>query len=450
MPFLPYSPRLQSRRTNFWLVIVLGLMMVSSVWVESPPSVYAAEANDVGYRGFSYGTICSSTPTGEKPESKLWWNDGIWWGSLCNPTTNRYHIHRLDVATQQWIDTGTRLDSRPLSKADTLWDAKSQKLYVASHLFTTNARPVETAGEWGRLYRYSYNSSTKTYSLDTGFPVTITKGKSEALVLDKDSTGQLWVTYVESGKVMINHSTTDDLTWGEPVALPVDQSTSVNVDFDDISSLISFGGNKLGVMWSNQLTSRMYFAVHHDGDADDVWHLEETALPVADCTEGCVDDHINLAADNSGRIFAATKTNFTRSSTPHLVLLTRDVHGKWTSHTYDQVRDYQTRPVVVLDEEHERLYMFATSPEIGGTIYYKSTALDTIQFSVGRGEPFIQSATDTQINNATSTKQNVNSKTGLVVLASDSSTQHYLHNYLDLRPADPESIQKIFIPLVSK
>ncbi|MEZ4659729.1 MAG: hypothetical protein R2911_19410 [Caldilineaceae bacterium] len=32
----------------------------------------AAGAVDAGFRTFSFGATCNSTPTGEKPESKLW------------------------------------------------------------------------------------------------------------------------------------------------------------------------------------------------------------------------------------------------------------------------------------------------------------------------------------------------------------------------------------------
>jgi hypothetical protein len=47
------------------------------------------------------------------------------------------------------------------------------------------------------------------------------------------------------------------------------------------------------------------------------------------------------------------------------------------------------------------------------------TNLKNISFSERLGEPFIQSITDVNINNATSTKQNVNSATGLPVLRID-------------------------------
>jgi hypothetical protein len=81
--------------------------------------------------------------------------------------------------------------------------------------------------------------------------------------------------------------------------------------------------------------------------------------------------------------------------------------------------------------------MFATAPESGGVIYYKTTDINNIQFPLGLGNPFIKSSTDVRINNATSTKQNLNSLTGLVILASDSTTHFYLHNYLSLNAGSP-------------
>jgi Ca2+-binding RTX toxin-like protein len=87
----------------------------------------------------------------------------------------------------------------------------------------------------------------------------------------------------------------------------------------------------------------------------------------------------------------------------------------------------------MIDEEHRDLYMFASAPCCdGGAIYYKKTALANISFPEGVGTPFIQSATDTHINDATSTKQNVNSDTGLLVQASDDTSQFYVHNIIDL------------------
>jgi hypothetical protein len=142
------------RSKNLWIIILalLGLSFTEG------SALGQADPVTVGYRSFSYGepnARCNSTPTGEKPESKLWWNDGYWWGSLCNDAAEAYYIYRFDLATHSWIDTGTQLDNRPNTKADVLWDAADQKLYVVSHVFTNNGQPSSSASTWGRLYRYS-------------------------------------------------------------------------------------------------------------------------------------------------------------------------------------------------------------------------------------------------------------------------------------------------------
>jgi hypothetical protein len=159
---------------SFLIIVVIFGLLFSNV-----PGALASTPVEVGYRDFSYpkGTGGNSEPTGEKPESKLWWNDGYWWGSLWSTAGNAYHIYRLELSTQDWIDTGVAIDDRLASRADALWDG--QRLYVVSHLFAANAGAPAVSGQRGELYRYSYNSQAKTYSLDSGFPIEVTGGKSE-------------------------------------------------------------------------------------------------------------------------------------------------------------------------------------------------------------------------------------------------------------------------------
>ena len=155
------------------------------------------------------------------------------------------------------------------------------------------------------------------------------------------------------------------------------------------------------------------------------------------------DDHINLKsleADSSGRVFAAVKTSVgdvanPDSNAPLIDVLVLGTDGTWKQPvTFGRVVDDHTRPMLLIDEEHRNLYVFATAPAGGGTIYYKEASLDSLSFPEGKGTPFIQSSTDLKIDNATSTKQNLNSATGLLVLASDNASDHYLHNTLDLGP----------------
>ncbi len=393
------------------------------------PGAWAA--SQVGFRDFPYGSGLNHPPTTAKPESKTWWNDGTWWACLYNSKLKNYDIYRL--GDQEWVDTGTPIDDRPNSSADVLWDSSSNKLYVASHLFSNTGSSSSSSSNWARLYRFTYHASSKVYSQDSGFPVDITKGKSETLVLAKDSTGRLWVTYVQSSKVMVNHSTSSDDTWGTPFVLPV-SSSAASVKSDDISSVISFGGSKIGIMWSNQSKQITYFAVHSDTAGDRTWQTEEKALGGGvHCSVDCSDDHINLKADSAGRVYAAVKTSEESSASPRIRLLVRSTAGSWASYTFATKKYGHTRPIVLLDEQHNRLYMFATAPEAAGNIYYKTTALDDIEFSDGLGRTFIDTPQDTKINDATSTKQNLTTQTGMLVLASDDETTHYyLHNLVSL------------------
>jgi PKD repeat protein len=421
-------------------IVIAVLFALHSIF--GAPSTQAAVSPD-GYRDFQFGSSCNSTPTGEKPESKLWWNDGRWWGSLC-ATDNHYHIFRLDLGTQKWLDTGTLLDDRPTSKADTLWDAANKKLYVASHVFTTSAAPTSTQSNWGRLYRYSYNAGI--YTLDTGFPVTVSKGKSESMVLAKASNGILWVTYVESNKVMINHSSGSDTSWGTPYTLPVTGAS--NLSSDDISANIAFDTStaspKIGVLWSNQNDKKMYFAWHADADQNDQnWSgfavfTSNTQNPAA------ADDHINIKLQSDGRgVYAVTKTSNTSSSAPLIVLVSCSVscavaNGWSIAEVYKKV-DNQTRAILLIDKAHGELNVFSAT-EGGGSIYRKKSPITNPSFPPGLGDQFVfirKTASDAKINNPTSTKQNVDSTTGLVVLASDAVARDYLHNYDPLASGTP-------------
>src|SRR5258708_4858088 len=94
----------------------------------------ASAASETGFRDFTYGTGIDHSPTEPKPESKVWWNDGTWWASLYNTKLKGYDIYRLDGT--KWSDTGTPIDDRIESSADALWDAATEKLYIASHIFS--------------------------------------------------------------------------------------------------------------------------------------------------------------------------------------------------------------------------------------------------------------------------------------------------------------------------
>ncbi|MGH3922936.1 MAG: hypothetical protein ACRDTT_08730, partial [Pseudonocardiaceae bacterium] len=279
------------------------------------PTPPAAAAADVGHEGPSFSGATGS-PSGSKPQSKLWLNDGLWWASMFDTVSKDFHIFKLDTSTQKWTDTGTALDDRTNSRADVLWDGS--KLLVASHVFSESP----ASGTPSRLYRYSYSSASKKYTLDAGFPTQINNVKTETLVIDKNSgsSARLWATWVQDNKVFVNSANADGTGWGTPFVLPVSDAT---VAKDDIASLVSYGGNKIVIVWSNQTNSNVYYSVHVDGQPNGTWAQTRVASGGA---PGIADDHISLRSlqEANGKVYAAVKTSLSNSNDPLNLLLEYD------------------------------------------------------------------------------------------------------------------------------
>src|SRR5512133_2422258 len=172
------------RRFHFHLRPILSALALLAVIVSflsfGGITALASSPVEYGYRDFKFpsGTGGINEPTGGRAESKLWWNDGYWWASLWSSTGAAYHIYRLELSTQDWVDTGVAIDDRQGTRADALWDGTH--LYIASHIWVSFGVTASSPNR-GELFRYSYNPSNKTYTLDSGFPVEITRGESETL-----------------------------------------------------------------------------------------------------------------------------------------------------------------------------------------------------------------------------------------------------------------------------
>ena len=414
------------------LALVLSLLV---------PVTSSAAVGDIGYQGKSF-TGSSGAPTADKSQAKLWFNDGLWWADMFDPVSKTYHIFRLDRFTNSWVDTGTQIDNRATSRGDVLWSGGH--LYVASGVKAASSA-VNVTGQPARLYRYSYNSSSKTYSLDAGFPVSINNVSSESITLDRDSGGTLWATWTQGQSVFVNSTTVNDATWGTPFVL--DAVGASNLDVDDLSALAAYGNNRVGLMWSNQSTSTFYFATHRDGDARTSWTSK-----VAVASPKTADDHINLKqleGDNLGRVYAAVKTSHDdggTSAAAQTQLLALNVNsGNWDTYVYGTVADCHTRPQIVLDSTNKVIRMFATAPTSAGcsysgapgSIYEKTTPMNKIAFAPGRGTPVIRDAASENMNDVSTTKQNVTNASGLVVLASNDSTSRYWHADMNLADTKP-------------
>jgi hypothetical protein len=411
--------------------LVSAVFAIALAMALTCPGAALAQEADVGLEGPSFAGT-SSRATAQAEESKAWWNDGAWWAVLWATAPEAHHVFRLDPSDGQWVDTGVSVDDRGTARVDVLWDG--QHLYVSSH---KHSGPT-TSEQASRLYRLRYDTATRRYEVERGFPVSIDDGYGPGgLVIDKDARGRLWAAWVEDGKVTVNRtlcdSGCDDRRWGTPFVLPVD---GADAGQDDVASLVAFG-ESVGVLWSNQVDGLFHFAEHDVAAPDAVWE-PSVAIPGLPAN-----NHVNMKADGQGRVFAVVKTSDPSETTPLIALLARDAAtGGWSVTPVSAGSTDHTRPILLVDEDHDAVYVVAAGPWLAGTrdqfgqaIYVKGSAAAELAFPDGEGDALLRSSRPSFLSDPTSTKQPLDRQTGLVVLAADEESQHYWHNRLPLEAA---------------
>ena len=226
------APALSNRGRVRRAVAALATAALVTAGLAAATSPAQAAPVTVGYRDFSYGTV--SAPTGQKPESKLWYTqDNVWWGSMFNSSTRRYEIYRFDLASQSWSTTGVSIDARASTEADALYDRPRQAL---RRLAREGHRQVADLSMKYEQYTYTSGSLDARRRLSCHH----TSVKPRDAVLDRDSTGTVWVIWTEPNgaggrKVEIAHSLADTQHWSAPYDLPGTSHAS-NLGTDEIAT----------------------------------------------------------------------------------------------------------------------------------------------------------------------------------------------------------------------
>ncbi|HEX6885078.1 MAG TPA: PKD domain-containing protein [Planctomycetota bacterium] len=377
--------------------------------------LYAASAGGValaqGAPGPSYAGVQGS-PSAAKAQSKLWWNDGSWWGCLWSVAGRSWTIHRLDAATETWIDTGTAVGPRSADRADCLWDGA--KLCIATNRYTNGAGQ---AGHALELHRFGYDPDTGVYALDAGFPVAIGDASTEVLTLERDSTGRLWAAWTAQRHVWVAHTLGDDRRWSLPALHP---RIPGELSGDDVCALVAVPDGRLALLWSDQPGSAFRCSLRGDADAPADWGPAEVVVD----GPGAVDDQLSVRAARDGRLFAALK-----SATDFVLLAERGVLGGWSLTIVAPPAAGWSRPLLVLDDEQRVVHLFGVSPGPLGAVYHKSAPMDAPAFGAGVGAPILVDPGQPAFADPTSTKQAVDGRTGLVVLASHRPRREYGHHH---------------------
>lgn len=431
------------------IAVAALLGVISLVYADGSPT--APYTLDTGYLGHHYGpkppdVIPDPPPPGldvqddhtaTRTQSKLWWHDGRWWAALWNADLHEYHIYLLDWGTQVWQDTGVAIDGRFDTLNDVLMDSASNTLYILSHIQQDNPSRVNSASNWARLYRYTYDDALNTYVPDPSSPFQgINEDKTNSVVIDKDTNDNLWATYVsrEQGggdnyQVYVNVSEDDGETWGPRYTLNPDIAGAL-VDTDDVSTIVPVD-NTVALLWTNQVDGHLYYAKYDTAeDFDDPAAWQTQAISVT----GGIDDHLSVKVNSAGQIFAAVKTG-NDAGGPLVGVVAIDTDGTAYFHEFSDADDQDTRPIISIDEASNQVYVFVTGKAGGSMICYKAASMSNLAnmtFPEGNcGTSFIEDLEYDRFDSSTTSKHNVNDTTGLVVLASeDHSGRVYGHNVM--------------------
>jgi len=470
------------------ILISLGLAAIVATGTVLAGTPVTAGWRDHGYAGGAF------RPASDKPESKLWYTDEgggnvQWWGGMfrfsTSPPLSEFRIYKLSSDKSTWSPTTTIVDRRDNTHGDYLWDEASNTLYVASVAMPNTSSPfaVPATPDDVRIFRYTYSAASDTWTqiggslsyraiLGTGSTASPAfRGGAWSVSIDKDSSGRLWVVLTQAHEVRYSFSDDNGQTWTAAAQLPTQGSNTINVGAmsdSDIASVIAFGNgskNTVGVMWSDQddlpaATNNGYYfstiAAGADPTVGGNWSTDK--LPNGGLGNIYADNHINMKATSDGAVYMVGKANTdtVNCATLKTRLLT-PLYRRTTGGTWDAPRlvgtagDCETRPQLAISEELNTIYVFLTAPNGGGVIYRKSAPLsgpDAFDFRgpadeiVKRGVTFIKSSSETLIDDASTTKQEVTSASGIAVIANNllnkagTNLKFYLHGFMALPASD--------------
>ena len=333
---------------------------------------------------FAYGEAGTPSPLGDTGQSRLWFQDGTWWGVFLTAATGDQRIYRLDAASNAWSDTGVIVDDRDFARMDVISDDGG--VVIAS------AGPQPYDGHALRIIRFSYDPSARTYRGDPNASVVITDEGVEDVTIARTDDGRLWVSYREGGRMAVDHSLDSDLAWRGPFVPVVAEGEIERV-------AIAALGDRVAVVWTTPHDDMVSMAWHDTGGPEDIWAASPGAR-LAGLSLG--EDELSVATDPSAgseHLFVAVKTSAElaphRSQLdPQVVLVEFDIGQAPTSYLFGRVDDQHSDPIILIDRDARELYVVAAAPKAGGALYYKRTSLDDIKFPTGLGTLFVPAAED--------------------------------------------------------
>jgi hypothetical protein len=406
LPPPPPPSSLPSLLLPSWLLVAL---LLAQLTVAAPGHAASGDVLPRTYAGAVYGAPDDVSPTAQQPQSKLWFHDGAWWALMVRAGEAGVGVHEL-MPDHTWRPTGTVVDAAPSAVADVL--SQDDLVHAVTRRSDGTLQVVTLA----------YDGGARAFRPTSTVDVAVAP-QAEDVTIARDTLGRLWLAWTVLTRLAVTRSGPDGRNWLEPFT-PTPEGLGLGLG--EKASIVAFDAS-VGVMWSDQDAGAFHFAEHRDSDPDDVW-VSQTPL----AGPAMADDHVNLKVldGDPDVLVAAVKTSKgdlgEGATEPSILVLVRPAAAAaWTSAVVGTVAERLTRPVVLLDRGNRLVYVFAAAGS--GRVVFKTSPLDELAFAPGPGGRFVDEGASARLSDPTSTKQSVHAGTGLVVLASDTTTARYSH-----------------------
>ncbi len=413
------------------LALALTLGIVGTIVANAPlASALATKLTANGQMDFVYGPAvddAGGTGTTHKPESKLFYTGGTgepvrWWAVLgTSGPSPAAGVWLFELVNHSWVARVGLPAADPWAKADALFEDGTLYVSTRDNLASTAANPRQSS-----LYEIRYTGAGSWGAVQG--PFSITTASPETLTLAKDSAGRLWVTYESGGQIRAGHTAPGGTSFTFVTV------SKTNVTADDIAAVTAFGGDRIGVFWSDQVAHKDFFAWRSDGAAVTAPWTVETAYGggVGSCptatSDLCADDHLNIKVYQD-QVYVSVKSSLNDAAPndpndPLNSLLRRSSNGTWSAFPINTVAQNVTRPVTLLSPAQDRIWVWGTR---GAEVDVWETSFSSPAFTSTGFVPWTKASSGSP-GDATTTKQLTTTATGAVVMSSTSSRAEYWHN----------------------
>jgi hypothetical protein len=412
-------------RFKHWRGLIVPLFLILMTGVLVLPNEARAQG----------GAISTATKSGflKSNQSKVFHHDGNWWAIAHHDTTSRWYLWKFSGGV--WTQLTSLVKSSTM-KYDAVVNSASGKLYlIGSHASATEFR------------RYSYVSSSATWTLDTGFPVSPNFNNEDAgnpLSLVQAKNGDLWIFRIHNNKLQAKRSTNGGAAWSAAIEVKTGLTTANGTT--DAAAFTFSGADYVGVAYGlgDAAGSHFGFLMHADGSPANTWIDESAALTFFSIERA--NNQISLTADAANNLYLLTRNgNSGNGSRPANSLYKRRLDGVWQKFKVNtaSARAWKS-PAIAVDGTNNRLYAMGVniatlSAEYKTCLLDQESNLDTATVST------LLSAPGAAFSDISAPAENVDAIRGLMVLGENVTDSDIWYRHLPIVSTAPVTIGAVVV-----